>query len=287
MIGNGLGAHPSANGHVALAEAVEEAYANDYTAKEETLKNLQFALDELLKVIETYGPDALEEAYKYAEENGYIDMLEQAIKDTNAWLKEHHDSVIIPTLEAQLEALEAQLEELKAQLKALNEELLQKKAELENAAEELAAKIEAAIAELEALIAEVEAKIAEIEVAIEELKAELAQLQKNIAALAESVKDLEKAVIELKDALKAGSLDIAKKAAAAAREAAVAAYETIVTLNEQIVNGLKKVEGLYETESMHLNEHEAAAWLTKETLHSVKWLPADEGILAKIDNILS
>lgn len=41
------------------------------------------------------------------------------------------------------------------------------------------------------------------------------------------------------------------------------------------------------SESMHLNEHEAAAWLTKETLHSVKWLPADEGILVKIDNILS
>ena len=41
------------------------------------------------------------------------------------------------------------------------------------------------------------------------------------------------------------------------------------------------------SESMHLNEHEAAAWLTKETLHSVKWLPADEGILAKINNILS
>ena len=41
------------------------------------------------------------------------------------------------------------------------------------------------------------------------------------------------------------------------------------------------------SESMYLNEHEAAAWLTKETLHSVKWLPADEGILTKIDNILS
>ena len=36
------------------------------------------------------------------------------------------------------------------------------------------------------------------------------------------------------------------------------------------------------SESMHLNEHEAAAWLTKDTLHSVKWLPADEGILRKI-----
>ena len=41
------------------------------------------------------------------------------------------------------------------------------------------------------------------------------------------------------------------------------------------------------SESLHLNEHEAAVWLTKETLHSVKWLPADEGILAKIETLIS
>ena len=40
------------------------------------------------------------------------------------------------------------------------------------------------------------------------------------------------------------------------------------------------------SEFMRLNEHEAAAWLTKETLHSVKWLPADEGILAKIEDLI-
>lgn len=33
------------------------------------------------------------------------------------------------------------------------------------------------------------------------------------------------------------------------------------------------------SESMHLNEHKASAWLTRETLDSVKWLPADEGLL--------
>lgn len=32
-----------------------------------------------------------------------------------------------------------------------------------------------------------------------------------------------------------------------------------------------------------LKEHEAAKWLTKETLHSVEWLPADEVVLGKID----
>ena len=30
-----------------------------------------------------------------------------------------------------------------------------------------------------------------------------------------------------------------------------------------------------QTEALHLNEHEAARWLTKEELGSVKWLPAD------------
>ena len=31
-----------------------------------------------------------------------------------------------------------------------------------------------------------------------------------------------------------------------------------------------------------LKEHEAARWLTKETIHSVKWLPADQGLIEKI-----
>ena len=38
-----------------------------------------------------------------------------------------------------------------------------------------------------------------------------------------------------------------------------------------------------KSESLHLNEHEAAEWLTRETLHSVKWLPADEGLIEKIE----
>ena len=40
------------------------------------------------------------------------------------------------------------------------------------------------------------------------------------------------------------------------------------------------------SESMHLNEHEDSAWLTRETLHSVKWLPADEGLILKIKEII-
>ena len=31
-----------------------------------------------------------------------------------------------------------------------------------------------------------------------------------------------------------------------------------------------------------LKEHEDAKWLTKDTLHSVEWLPADEGLVKKL-----
>ena len=37
---------------------------------------------------------------------------------------------------------------------------------------------------------------------------------------------------------------------------------------------------------LKLLEHEAAKWLTKETLQSVDWLPADQLILDKIEEVL-
>lgn len=42
----------------------------------------------------------------------------------------------------------------------------------------------------------------------------------------------------------------------------------------------------FTSEGLHLNEHEAASWLTKDNLYSVRWLPADEVILNDISNTL-
>ena len=36
------------------------------------------------------------------------------------------------------------------------------------------------------------------------------------------------------------------------------------------------------TEALHLNEHEAAKWLTKDELNSVKWLPADVELISHL-----
>lgn len=40
------------------------------------------------------------------------------------------------------------------------------------------------------------------------------------------------------------------------------------------------------SEALHLNEHEAACWLNKDSLYSVQWLPADEEIIPKIESKL-
>lgn len=42
-----------------------------------------------------------------------------------------------------------------------------------------------------------------------------------------------------------------------------------------------------QSESLHLNEHEAARWLGLEDLHSVCWLPADLQLLPLLEQELS
>ena len=38
--------------------------------------------------------------------------------------------------------------------------------------------------------------------------------------------------------------------------------------------------------SICLNEHEASAWLSADTIGSVRWLPADEGLVSHIQKLL-
>ena len=39
------------------------------------------------------------------------------------------------------------------------------------------------------------------------------------------------------------------------------------------------------TEALHLNEHEAARWLSKDQLDSVDWLPADLIVVKELSNL--
>ena len=40
------------------------------------------------------------------------------------------------------------------------------------------------------------------------------------------------------------------------------------------------------SDTLKLNEHEADAWLGAESLHTVKWLAADEGLIPRIQELL-
>ena len=40
------------------------------------------------------------------------------------------------------------------------------------------------------------------------------------------------------------------------------------------------------TEAMHLNEHEAARWLSKDELNSVQWLPADLEVIEMLRRLM-
>jgi len=40
------------------------------------------------------------------------------------------------------------------------------------------------------------------------------------------------------------------------------------------------------SEALHLNEHEAAAWLKKADLHAIRWLPADLQLLPLLESEL-
>ena len=40
-------------------------------------------------------------------------------------------------------------------------------------------------------------------------------------------------------------------------------------------------------DALHLNEHEAARWLTKDELDTVKWLPADEIVIEELKDYVN
>lgn len=79
LIGNGLGAHPSAQGHDDLTNAITNAYENKHTVQDETIDNLLAALEAAKDIIVEYYDEAYAYAYDYAEQNGYIEDATGAI----------------------------------------------------------------------------------------------------------------------------------------------------------------------------------------------------------------
>ena len=93
VIGNGLGGHPSAAGHEALADAVITAYDEDYTALDETVKNVV----KYAEILAQYVADNYEEIYADVHtelrEQGVIAELNAALDAASAAVVEARNAV--------------------------------------------------------------------------------------------------------------------------------------------------------------------------------------------------
>ena len=58
-------------------------------------------------------------------------------------------------------------------------------------------------------------------------------------------------------------------------------------IQEELSTEISVDKFLCTVEALHLNEHEAAKWLTMEQTNSVKWLPADVMVIEEISRLRS
>lgn len=108
----GLSAHPSAAGHTTLAQSLIMAYENEYTAKDETLANI----DRVVELVEKF----YEKGYAYVDAHGYtnkvVSVIDRAINRINRVdLSDNRMTAAFRVkLQAELDAMVETLEELKA-----------------------------------------------------------------------------------------------------------------------------------------------------------------------------
>lgn len=183
MVAEGMGIHPTLTGHEQIYNQLVAAWENSINTEDWLAGEVNTALEDLYKLVETYGPEVLDAAWAYAEENGYIDMVEAKAAEVKAAV-EAFAAEVIPQIENAIAELEAAKAELEAQIEA-------EIAKLQNAAEELEAAVRA---EIEAKIAELEAAKALLEEKIAELEEKLAEIEAKVNELIAAVEGLEDAV---------------------------------------------------------------------------------------------
>ena len=286
-VGDGMSVHPTPKAHRELADAIIDAYTNGGTAKDKTLENLELAFNELAALIKEYGPEIANDAYTWAQKEGYIEELEAKLEELKVQVKAEIENIEtnvrpiilekIAELEAELEALkadlatkvaefDAMLKDLNAKLAELKAELEAKKAELENAAEEAKAEIEKAIAEIEAMIKAIEKAIEDAKAAVEAVKAQIEAVKAEIEVLKTQLADINEKLEALYNA--AVELDAAIR-------------ELIEITKEGLDADLEDVEAAIQSA---LNKVEKAIVVTQEAVKAVADFIAD--IQAKVEAVV-
>lgn len=196
-VGNGMSVHPTPSGHDNIAAAVIEAYENGYTAKDETMANAKEVLEVLLQYAKDHDEEilaflqdeenqkmileAIVNAYNWADEEGYVDQLEEALQELTEDAYAAAEKAIqqlIADIEAYLESPEGQA--LKAEVRAAMEQAI---ADIKAALEEKAyEELTKALAALEEVLSD-----PELNAALAEIRANLIELNDGFSVIYDSL----------------------------------------------------------------------------------------------------
>ena len=224
LIGNGIGAHPSENGHNTLFEAVRSAYADQYTTVDKTVDDLRVLCDYIYKNYDKFYA----EAYKLAVKEGYIAQMDaylveaiNAVRYAENWIdgySEYYSPALVAQIAASADSTVASIEALRAVLAnadkldaELNATIVALAAQVESNLNEFATLIKIAATEVNAHASEqlgvVDAVVAE------ELAKALAVINAKVNAVLEAVAYVEAQVqkqIAIADAQIAAFVEIAE-----------------------------------------------------------------------------
>ena len=296
-VGNGMSVHPTPAGHDSIAAKVIAAYEEEYTVQDETIKNIETALNELCEVLETYGPEVAAQVWAQWEEYGYVDAVNATIDELTAILEERYEvytTETLPAVNASVTALTEQKDTLTTQLDSLNEQLAAKKAELEKVLSEqeigsvtvpdininvdLGNNVETSVPEHDCVVSvDGNAIVAELEAAIKDIEHAIATVEALVADVEADIEDMVALAVQIADAvasLETTIKDIAK--AANDLKEAVEAVATVLT-DESASSILSNVVGTYETVR--------AAALEAANLLDVTMVAAEE-TMADIDEMV-
>ena len=223
LVGNGVGTHPSANGHNDLFNAVRTSYVEGYRTVDKTVDDLRI----LCEYLYAHREEIYAQAYKQAEIAGYIaaingalDNAVAAVKYAEAWAFEYEEYFMGDDFALQINAsVESTIATIEALRTLINEAKVLDEKILDNATA-LLAQLKANVAELatlvniaaedayiygtEVLLPAVDAEIAKVvEAAMAELKIALATINAQINTVLETVASVEAAVTEIIAAVEA------------------------------------------------------------------------------------
>jgi len=169
MVGSGLGSHPTPAAHQKMFEQIVAVYSGKVTSSEYLKAASIKYLSQIIAWVDANDEAAFAEAYQYAVENGYVELLMNQIEALKAEIASEKAAFTAQT-KAQVALVKAALEAQLAQLEASAEELNNiavatgKAYHIEGKTFVLStiANVNEAIAYVEAQIAEIKADLCEI-----------------------------------------------------------------------------------------------------------------------------